>query len=259
MHYHDLPNLRIIPVANLLLHELHDNKRVLRLQREISGDKIMINPPIVALIKGTKNYVVLDGANRTTCIKNLGYQHIVVQIVDYFDKRQVRLGKWDHLICGLNKKDKLLMMSIIQNSDFVTVDDKYNILIKQIQKNKLPEQLAFIKSLFKQYKDKTFYRVIGNHIDNFRGEYKNINFLVIYPKLKPTEIIDIAKNNLKVPSGITKHIIPNRAIGIALDLSILGLKKSLSWKNNYLKKLIDARLSAHKIRYYKEPIIIFND
>ncbi|MFH1890419.1 MAG: ParB N-terminal domain-containing protein [Candidatus Kuenenbacteria bacterium] len=258
MHHH-LPNLKIVPIKNLLLHEMYDDKRVLRLKKEISKSGILINPPIVARINKTKIFVVLDGANRVTCMRSLGYSNIVVQVVNYLDQNQVQLEKWDHLICNLSNQYKSSILNIIKNSEFVKIKKDRNILIKKIKKEKLKEQLEFINNLFKQYKDKEFYRVMGKDIQEFQGKYKNIDFLIIYPKLKPEDIINITKNNLKVPSGITRHIIQNRAIGIDIDLNILKSSKFLVEKNKYLKQLINKRLGEHKIRYYKEPITIFND
>lgn len=254
--YQNLPRLAIVSLKNLLLHELHDNKRVLRLKKEIPKSKILINPLIVAPIKGTKNYVVLDGANRTTCLRELGFPHIAVQVVEYFNQKQVELVKWNHLICNISKQNKLSILEMVKKTSFAKIKNRNTILITKINKDTLKSQLEFINQL---YKDKEFYRVLGDDIKDFAHEYKNINFLVVYPKLKPEEIITITKNNLKVPSGITRHIIHNRAIGIDLDLKILKSNKSLSWKNGYLEKLIGKRLSEHKVRYYKEPITIFND
>src|SRR5689334_22878 len=64
----DLPDLRLLPVEALVPHEYADEKRVARLVNRIGADGFLKNPPIVAPIPGTEQFVVLDGANRCSAI-----------------------------------------------------------------------------------------------------------------------------------------------------------------------------------------------
>src|SRR4051812_45361812 len=79
----DIPDLRVVPSSALVPHEQADRKRVARLEARVSADGFLKNPPIVAPIPATEKYVVLDGANRTSALANLGYPHLLVQVVDY--------------------------------------------------------------------------------------------------------------------------------------------------------------------------------
>ncbi len=78
-----MPDLRLLPAEDMVLHEHADEKRVVRLQTRLRTDGFLKNPPIVAPIPGTEKYVVLDGANRTSAVKRMGLPHILVQVVDY--------------------------------------------------------------------------------------------------------------------------------------------------------------------------------
>ena len=62
------PDLRIVPVSDLLLHEDVDLERVARLLDRLSADGILRNPPIVASLDGSDRYLLLDGANRVSAI-----------------------------------------------------------------------------------------------------------------------------------------------------------------------------------------------
>ena len=42
--------------------------------------------------------------------------------------------------------------------------------------------------------------------------YPDITALAVFPRLKPAELLEAAANGEKVPSGITRHIIPTRAL-----------------------------------------------
>src|SRR5438270_6696132 len=93
----DIPNLRLLPISSLVLHEHADEKRVERLESRLRSDGFLKNPPVVAPILGTDRYVVLDGANRTSAVQRLGCPHLLVQVVDY-KSPQVQLLTWHHLI-----------------------------------------------------------------------------------------------------------------------------------------------------------------
>src|SRR5688500_1632021 len=97
-HY-TIPDLRMLPVEALVPHEHADWKRVSRLEVRLRNDGFLKNPPIVAPIPGTDKFVVLDGANRTGAVANLGLPHILAQVVDY-KSDAVQLLTWYHLITG---------------------------------------------------------------------------------------------------------------------------------------------------------------
>jgi hypothetical protein len=63
------------------LHEETDIFRVAKLKKRIETSGILRNPPIVANMDS--GYVVLDGATRTTSLKEIGASHILAQVVHY--------------------------------------------------------------------------------------------------------------------------------------------------------------------------------
>ncbi len=77
-----MPDLRLLAVDALVLHEHADEKRVARLEARLRNDGFLKSPPIVAPIPGSDRYVVLDGANRTSAIRQIGCPHLLVQVVD---------------------------------------------------------------------------------------------------------------------------------------------------------------------------------
>ncbi len=96
----EMPDLRVVQAADLLLHEQHDVQRSEPLAKRIASDGVLRNPPIVAPVDGGPPFVVLDGANRVTAAA-LGLAHIVVQVVDYEDPA-LMLDTWHHL-AGLHR------------------------------------------------------------------------------------------------------------------------------------------------------------
>src|SRR5262245_28888158 len=78
-----LPDLRIVPLADIVPHEQADPRRVARLIQRIAADGLLKNPVIVTPIPGTARYMVMDGANRTAALGQIGARDVLAQIVRY--------------------------------------------------------------------------------------------------------------------------------------------------------------------------------
>ena len=98
-----LPDLRLVSVEKLLLHETIDERRVDRLARRLSDEKRLKNPPAVTSLPHSDLIMVMDGANRVSAFKSLGIPHIVAQFVSY-DDPDVELDAWNHVVAGLPEK-----------------------------------------------------------------------------------------------------------------------------------------------------------
>ncbi len=72
------------------------------LAARIRASELFSNPPIVApLNDGTHRYMVLDGANRITALRQLDYPHVIAQIVNP-DDPGVSLQSWNHVVWELD-------------------------------------------------------------------------------------------------------------------------------------------------------------
>src|SRR5215207_1963202 len=98
----ETPDLRIVPLASLVEHEFNDAQRTEPLAKRLEVEGLLKNPPIVAPLEDDDQdrFVVLDGANRTMALNQLGYPHALVQVVPYTNP-PVTLTTWHHLICGI--------------------------------------------------------------------------------------------------------------------------------------------------------------
>jgi hypothetical protein len=75
------PHLEIIPVANLVEHEWHDDQRTPPLAARIQESGVLRNPPIATpLWEDSQRFMLLDGANRVTAFRKLNFPHVVVQV-----------------------------------------------------------------------------------------------------------------------------------------------------------------------------------
>ena len=88
-------NLRIVKTSDLILHETSDHKRSLFVQKSIEHKNIFTNPILVT--KNRNKYIVLDGANRTTALREMGVNFALVQDFDYLSER-LNLQTWCHIL-----------------------------------------------------------------------------------------------------------------------------------------------------------------
>src|SRR3954465_1213574 len=95
-----IPDLRIVPITFLVPHEEHDAQRAEPLIRRIREAGTWLNPPVVAPMD-ERRFVILDGANRHYALGALGYDYILVQVVDY-ESDEVQLGTWHHIVSGVS-------------------------------------------------------------------------------------------------------------------------------------------------------------
>ena len=83
--------------------------------------------------------------------------------------------------------------------------------------------------------------------------------MVIFPRVRPADILELTANGARLPAGITRHVIPNRALRLNLPLEVLGEDKSLEEKNAWLAEMIQQKMMAKGIRYYAEPTFMFDE
>jgi len=251
----NLPNLKIVSLSKLVVHEEVDPARTRRLLKKIKKDNFFTNPPLVAPIKNSGKFVVLDGANRTGVFTKLGFKDILVQIVDYKSDK-VKLKTWNHLVCKLDsKKVKKLVDQTIPKGFRLKGSQ---LICPAIKEKDFLSQIKALNKIVNLYKNKyKFYRLTED--DNPTSFCQQGYTLIVFPGFKPKDIMLIAQKGIKIPSGITRHVILDRALLIDLPMSILKAKKPLSWKNQKLRVLINQRLRENKLRHYQEPVFIYND
>jgi D-3-phosphoglycerate dehydrogenase len=102
---HILP-VRVVPSEKVIPHEHVDPRRVERLMQRMTEDKILMDPPIVTATGD--RYVVLDGATRSTALKQLGYPHTIVQVIPRGEK--LGLHTWYHAVCEVEINDLLQLL-----------------------------------------------------------------------------------------------------------------------------------------------------
>ena len=272
-----LPDLRIVPTANLFLHEDVEPARVQRIVERLGQDQILKNPIIVAELDDVGRYVVLDGANRSTALKQLGVRDALVQVVDYGDP-EVKLDTWYHLVADIDKHDLFALIAEVAEvrlkatsvAQARTALAFHQILAYMVCKDgdvhlidgpeDLPSRAILLNQIAKTYKGiATIYRVQTDRMEELKPYYGNVAAIIIYPRFTPSDIVELTRHAVKLPTGITRHLIPKRALRVNLPFSLLTEDKALAEKNRALQEQISAMLRNGRIRYYQESTYLFDE
>lgn len=270
----DIPTLRVVGVADLVLHEEVDPLRAEQLKERLRQDGVLKNPPVVTPL-GDGKYVVLDGANRVAGLAVLGVRDAVVQVVDY---SEVTLSTWNHLVAGIDRQGLLQTIAQmpeiqVQFSDLKTARERWakrQILAYIVCPDadvclvNGPGDLAgnakTLLHLANVYKGRAvIYRVQTDDIHELAQYYDEVTAVITYPPYQPADILELARNGAKLPTGITRHIIPRRALRINIPLDFLSAQTPLEEKNAWLHQWIRRKLQNKEVRFYEEPTFLFDE
>jgi hypothetical protein len=272
-----LPDLKVLPTESLIPHEDIDPRRVERLSRRIHKEGRLKNPPVVAPIPDTDQYVILDGANRSLAFGKLGIPHIVVQLVSYGDPG-VTLDTWYHVVSGMDIElfesalqqvtglhlvDCTLMearASLSTNRAAAYIVRKSQVRMVCNSADRQLNDLGILRGIVDAYRGRAdIYRASNDIWEIQSPYYPEITALVIFPQLKPSDIIEAVRSGEKVPTGITRHIISPRALNINIPLKILSAEWSYQRKKEWLEEWLMQRMAANAIRYYAEATFSFDE
>ncbi len=285
------PELKIVPVEDIVIHEHFDKTRSPRLAKIIEEAGVLQDPPIVARLAEGK-YVHLDGANRITVFREedlLNCQHILVQIVDYSNPESVKLDTW----CHLTHQDKDPFLSRLRSKDIEPLPmdcDAARALVSEEEvlcclffrdgdvfgvrsDGDFESRVELLNEVVSTYEGK----IERDSLEPEKGEWErqinslfekhdDCNIIVAFPRFTPKQVVQIAtrlatgetrENAVKMPPGVTRHIVvEGRALRINFPLSVLKAEgMSLETKNEVLKEF----LRKKKPRRYEEPTFMYDE
>ncbi|MGB8647016.1 MAG: hypothetical protein WCF84_17400 [Anaerolineae bacterium] len=272
--------LAIVPLNQVVLHEEIEPKRVDRLMQRLRQDRILCNPPIVTEVRAANEwtrYVVLDGASRTSALRALGVPDVLVQIVDYHSP-QIHLQSWHHLLLDVDPGELRADVRRVPNLELAEMDEqtardkleRREIICYLLFANGCVEgvvcpadryaQTRALGALVKTYENKAaLYRVSTTDLEELAARHRQLSAVVVFPHYHPEDILRLALNGAKVPMGITRHIIPGRALRINIPLDILESGQPLADKNAWLDDWLESKIRDRTVRFYQEPVFLFDE
>lgn len=266
-----LPDLRIVGRSQVHLHEDCDQARVDRLIARIRADGMLRNPPLAASIPD-EGFVVLDGANRTSALLALEAPVIPLQVLDYADPA-VRLEVWHHLLVRLSdlparlRAQGLTLLAASPSEAARQLAERTiacyvltpsgALTVSLPSEEGLAQTLAAVVATYKTTNH--IYRVTDTNLDMLMPEYGAAGELVVFPTFTKHDIVEVARAPVKLPTGITRHLIPGRALRLNLPLSVLTSPGDVAAKNRWLQEDLHRKLLDHQIRYYPEATFLFDE
>jgi len=273
-----LPLLRILKTDDIILHEKTEKKRIESIRDKIERSRTLQNPVICSRIEGSGKYILLDGAHRYAALCQSGCSFILAQIVEYNDP-MIEINGWKHLFLIEDETYCLNFADSLKNGnvkikkgknkvDFVKkkagfclqilLKSGYDILVEG--KIPLKEKVDIITRVIELYMPHGFVdRISYNDFDLLSRYYNDFTGLVIFPDFSRNDIIELGLNNIKLPAGITRHLIPKRALHLNFPLDVLTSGYDYEAVNQYLTSLIDNKIKEKAIRFYSESTFFFDD
>ncbi|MEJ2757269.1 MAG: hypothetical protein P8046_02195 [Anaerolineales bacterium] len=266
------PKLELLPADKVCLHEHHDPQRTEPLKERIKSSGILNNPPLVIpFTNGEDGYMVLDGANRVTSLKELGLPHILVQIVDP-NSPGVSLQTWNHVLWDIapeNLLEKITALDDLRISpiDGMTFKPKTIAVLQTpdktyyaIESDSPKDRSQRITNLVDMYSISAhFDRTMIEHVDNLDGLYQQLAGLIIYPLFDINEVINFCRDDKLLPAGITRFIVSPRALRVKYPLEYMDGDRPLEEKRTQLKNFIQERMNKKGVRIYTETTVLYDE
>jgi len=265
------PDLRIVPLNTLVLHESREEGRRRRLKDRMEDEGVLRNPLIVTPTGKGDLFLVLDGVHRYYTLKDFGCRDALVQVVDYNDEG-IQLHTWCRLVLDLKdflEKTEKLGLKIEKTEEenatrvleageaygYVRDGGEYCIIIRgnnpsiKDKTDKLQEILDLNGGL-----PRVQYQEIDGYIKS--GDAEGGFILGAYTK---KDVLELARLKTKLPAGTTRHIIPGRVLGVNIRLDFLKTNIPTEEKNKLLYDRIIRLEAERRVRYYPESVWLFDE
>lgn len=273
------PDLRIVPLADIIEHEYNDLQRTLPLIERLKAEGVLKNPPIVApLAEGDRRFVVLDGANRSTALHHMGYPHILAQVVAYRPPL-VTLSTWHHVLTDLDMPAFQANLHALTGAQLTATDlltaranlarrealayllyADGQVVTVQSASRALHAQNATLNALVNCYKSVgALHRTATDDLAENKALHPNLAVLVVFPNYNMAEVLALARDGELLPPGLTRHLIQGRALRINYPLSELAAPDSLEAKNARLQAWVREKAAQRAMRLYAEATFMFDE
>jgi hypothetical protein len=273
----EFPELRIVPIEDVLPHEKMDTARQIRLIDRLSKDGVLKNPPVVARLGSARRSLLLDGANRVSALYYLNAPHILVQ-VEHYDDPNLVLSHWNHVVRDAEADTLIDMIRSIRGAHILesqtrenpTGDDRQHLCTVVLGDKRafhvlggwdFLDRIQILRKITALYYhgEARIDRVNHEELDVLRNHHPNFGALIRYRDFTKDEVREAAENGYRLPSGLTRFLLPRRVLGFNFSVELMRSELPLKEKQRRLEQAIQKKVTEKQIRFYSEPTFIFDD
>ncbi|MEE9189331.1 MAG: ParB N-terminal domain-containing protein [Candidatus Neomarinimicrobiota bacterium] len=267
----ELPLLCVVNIDEILFHEEPDLYRVDGLINELTESALLKHPPVVTNSNNVDKKILIDGANRVTALQKMGLKRIIVQVVNIPEPR-LKLDCWHHVLEDISPRALLdfaysidgikLIKSSSHTSEGYLFSIRFseNTLYNAFGHADLMHQMEQLKKFVESFKNHPYRdRVSYTNLEYLKKNYQRFSALITYRHLTIDQVISMAMKGVTLPSGITRFLLPKRALHCNIKLNVLQQEKSLKELNQEFDKFIMNKIRNKRIRFYHEPTFHFDD
>jgi L-serine kinase (ATP) / ParB family transcriptional regulator, heme-responsive regulator len=248
-----LEDLFLVDLGCLILHEAHDEDRLVSLRERIEAEREQRNPIIVS--PHEDRYLVLDGAHRVRALGELGSRFALVQVVEPPEKAE----GWGHLLDGVGRAE-------LDNIEGIEVSDRPgDALLAEVETAGGETLLLSAKEdglrgrVRALWNLQSFYprgAVVRRVEPDGTARLSRGEALIRYQPFTPGELAEIVDSGTVLPAGITRFRIQERVLGVRypLDRMMEGDPRA---RNDELREFVERRWAENRVRYYGEPVVLF--
>ncbi len=252
-----LKDLRLVEPECLLLHEAHDEDRLARLKERITSEGEQRNP-VVASPHGDR-FLVLDGAHRVRAMDELGARFVLVQVVDPPERAE----GWGHVVEGMGAPgdDDANGLVVAEApgreargeavAEIETAGGE-SIFVRSRETGPLARSRA-MWALRARYPEEAAVRRVEPEgtVRLLRGEA-----LIRYRPFSPGELAEIVGSGAVLPAGVTRFRVRERVLGVRYPLGRM-MDGEPRVRNVELRRFVSERWAENRVRYYREPVVLF--
>lgn len=263
------PDLRVVPLDTVWVHEDWDRSRFVALRDSIEEDGVLQNPVVVTSatpgVAGGRRFVHLDGANRIAALRSLGCAHVVIQVVDLRHAQEVRLSTWAHLtsvkpvdflkhLKGLPEVDlqPLSQESFAAQHPAATafIFFKRGAYQLSLRSPTVMSRIAVLRATISFYGRRIERcqmplrpepHVVAKRLATSAPD-KLDHILITFVPLVVSDFLELASQGVQVPPGVSRFVLcRGRALGVNAPLSILRSDRCAADADNWLANVRNER------------------
>ena len=248
-----LEDLLLLDLDCLILHEAHDEDRLALLRRRIETEGEQRNPVIVS--PHEDRYLVLDGAHRVRALAELGSRFALVQAVNPPEKAE----GWGHLVDGVGpaELDAIEGIAVSDRTGDASVaevetasDETIFLSAKEDGLRGRVRALWGLQSLYPK-------GVVMRRVEPYgKARLSGSEALIRYHSFTPGELAEIVDSGTVLPAGITRFRVRERVLGVRYPLERM-MKGEPRARNAELREFVESRWEENRVRYYGEPVVLF--